>query len=914
MSANTTSFQADRIAGRYEVTGGSSALSFTVQTPESAATNTVVPNANGSVRPYRSRRNRPCDLCRRRKTRCDMLPEGTCAMCKKIGGSCTFVAEPAKKVKREFESPRPGGGVQKRPSYLGSAAGAASSAAGAAGGGAATSTTPRGGLAVPQPKKTLPRAIDVPPFQPPPRSEAPVSKEPPLVPEGFDSGALLGLSGDQDPYLLQYFVYDEYESCTFIKHAVRRVRRGPALPVQFIAIKDAEREQRYMAEVGAQRKRIYDKVGRYEERLLALYFRFAFPTYPIVDQESFYHDYYYNKENINVGLLAGLLALSCIWWKYDSLLCVNVMPKNLSQELYEECAIALEREARYPTVASVQCLLLLLQRRLQPSETAETYAMTADIARLVALSHNLGLHLDPSDWSIDERKKALRKRLWATVYIMEKWTAVNTGRPSLLHWDNSTMDCITSDEPSSRLFVYMVSLTRLLDEIAHELYSVRHHEERYYDVDRVRGRVDEYFQRLENWRENLPSDLRDMAVAPEGEFCKNGTLNLAALTVEVLLHRIRLRPLCSRLISKPLLHLYRAHAAETIQRIIKFTSEISHSHLHAFWYSTTRLNFSTLAHFVYFHHITSPTKQEFKDTREMLRKWLFALRVLAQGWEEGTGLAALRMDTVFWMGTDLFDAENTPGLCGDYEEGYEKVEEQEIESIRFYHPNSSHSSSHDLNKLQSDLPPPPSHPQQLSPHQHSPHPHSPHQHSPHLHSPHLQSPHPQSPHPHSPHQHSPYHNSQPQPLRRPQSSSQQMHQQQPQLPPQSSMLPCHNGNPSHGSNGNESNGNENSNVNFLQYHQNFNDLDHGMLLLNEDIMPQEEQTHLLEEDVPPELAGAYADYFAANASTQHDYGAINFPMVPYHAQHPSHPTFYNSDLHDVFQNDVPMHGPHPPPY
>lgn len=599
-------------------------------TNESAGTTS---STTTSVRPYRSRRNRPCDFCRKRKARCDMLEEGICALCKRVDAHCTFVAQPAKRRRADGDEVK---NVNSGPT--------------------------------PKREGSDPPRIEAPSFGPPDEleEEEEESNEPPTVPEGFDSAVLLGLSGDQDPYLLQYYKYDDKETHTFIKHAIRRVQKGPEMPVQFLAIKDTERERKLQHEVEEQWRRVDTLASKFEERLLALYFRFAYPTYPIVDKASFYRDYYHNKRNINIGLLAGLLALSCIWWKYDPYLCVNVMPKGLNLSLYEECAIALERESKFPSLASVQCLLLLLQKRLGPSENADTYHLHCQMANLVSTSHNLGLHLDCSEWSISDSEKRLRLRLWTTVYIMEKWTCVNTGRPSLLNSNNSTVKLnYESDDPSAQLFVHMYRLTLLLDDISDDLYSLRYMKQRYHNVESTRAKVNEYFDRLREWRDALPRELKDMQSAPEGEFCKNGTINLAALTVEVLLHKVRLHPICSGLIPKPLLREYRAHAYETIQRVITFTSEITHSHLHAFWYSTTRLNFSTVAHFIYFHHITSLTPQEFKDTHETLRKWLFALRILSQGWEEGTGLAALRMDTVFWMGEDLF-IEDTPGLNGEY--------------------------------------------------------------------------------------------------------------------------------------------------------------------------------------------------------------------------------------------------------
>jgi hypothetical protein len=398
--------------------------------------------------------------------------------------------------------------------------------------------------------------------------------------------------------------------------------------------------------------------GDYEERLIALYFRYVHPTYPILDKDMFYDDYYNNKTNIYVGLLAGVLALSCMWWKYDSKLCVRSMPPQLDSQLYKQCAIAVERDIKYPAIPIAQSLLLLLQRRLLLDETADTYALRVDMARVVSVSHSLGLHLDCKQWSVPESTKRLRCQLWTCVYIMEKWTAANTGQPSLLFYENSTQTLYSSDEPEEQLFVALAKLTVILEKVLNELYGVRSQNKAYDHPEASNREVDTFFRILEIWQFNLPPELITMENSVGEEFCRNGTLHLARLTLEVLLHRVRLRPNSFNLSDYPK---YRLRAAETIQNIIKFTSEITHSHLHAFWYSTTRLSFSTIAHFVFYHFLTSPTAQEYKRNKEILRKWLWALRVLSQGWEEGAGLATFRLDVILWMEDELF-VDPTPGI------------------------------------------------------------------------------------------------------------------------------------------------------------------------------------------------------------------------------------------------------------
>lgn len=523
------------------------------------------------------------------------------------------------------------------------------------GGVAGSSSTPPG--------PTRPRAppkVQVFPMQPP-ELEALVDEktDPPLVPSGFDSAVVLGLSADQDPFLLDMYKYSaEDHTSGFIKHSLREVGDvGPGVPVQFLAFRD----ERNREDVVQQRVRITNIAGKFEERLLALFFQFVYPTYPIVDRILFFRDYYTNRTNINPGLLAGMLALSCVWWKYDAELCVHSIPPGLADSLYKECEACVNREIKYPTIATVQSLLLLLQRRLSIDETAETYAMTVEAARLVAVAHNIGLHLDCTNWSISPSSKRIRRRLWTTTCIMEKWTMVNCGSPLLLREEDSNALPYVSDEPSEQLFVCLARVTDILDAVIRQLYSVKSaaaamKPENLYST---LAKVEHLFNTLDKWRKSLPAELQDMQRSLPDDFCRNGTLHLASLTVEVLLHRIRLRPQCMQLREYGQ---FRASASETIRRILVFTSEITHSHLHAFWYSASRLCFSTIAHFVYHHHMTSLTSEEFRATHEQLRRWLWALRVLAQGWEEGTGLAKFRLDTIFWMGNGLYKPEISNGM------------------------------------------------------------------------------------------------------------------------------------------------------------------------------------------------------------------------------------------------------------
>jgi hypothetical protein len=40
---------------------------------------------------------------------------------------------------------------------------------------------------------------------------------------------------------------------------------------------------------------------------------------------------------------------------------------------------------------------------------------------MVAMAHDLGLNIEPTDWDISEAEKRRRRRIWWAVYMQDKW-------------------------------------------------------------------------------------------------------------------------------------------------------------------------------------------------------------------------------------------------------------------------------------------------------------------------------------------------------------------------------------------------------------------------------------------------------------------------------------------------------------
>lgn len=62
-----------------------------------ALTTSVTPNMNDLHKKKRTRAKRSCDLCRKKKTRCDAIGNQPCAKCRIAKTECLFLVEQKKR-------------------------------------------------------------------------------------------------------------------------------------------------------------------------------------------------------------------------------------------------------------------------------------------------------------------------------------------------------------------------------------------------------------------------------------------------------------------------------------------------------------------------------------------------------------------------------------------------------------------------------------------------------------------------------------------------------------------------------------------------------------------------------------------------------------------------------------------------
>lgn len=298
-------------------------------------------------------------------------------------------------------------------------------------------------------------------------------------------------------------------------HSMRRVQttdNGVEYPVAFHMVDDSK-ALGYTGEF-TEIDAIEAIVSPFGPRLIRLYWLLVQPSFPLLSQQRFAHQYDTSYRNIPSALLGAVYLQALAWWSYDSELSLRDPPNTakLRRQTFEAMQNAFHR----PRLASIQAMLIFLHCRPDEPLTADhTYARGLT-SQMLAISEAMGLHLNAENWSIPAWEKAERKRLSWAIYMQDKWTALIYGRPSHIKeddWDVSDLngsDFDTVDGEADRQFgestgpiqyMLMVDLSKILSTVLTTFFTIRGSKEQ--DTSRLLDMAQPLLQALLALRQRL---------------------------------------------------------------------------------------------------------------------------------------------------------------------------------------------------------------------------------------------------------------------------------------------------------------------------------------------------------------------------------------------------------------------------
>ncbi|KAF1989554.1 hypothetical protein K402DRAFT_256747 [Aulographum hederae CBS 113979] len=569
-------------------------------------------STTGATANIRTRRERPCDACRRRKSRC-VIHEGAvlCVLCEFHKQDCTFVQSPQPR-KRKLPSEPKKDDIKKR------------------------STDP-----VPEVKKS----VSAKPNGTPKQIAVQVSSGP--NPPQFSGETLglqrrkhsryIGLTTPFDATLIGLSQFDTHNESNFDLGTLRRVNDHEC----FIMLPD-ETAQDFNEDAEALNA-IENIVAPHGSALVDIYFRIIHPSFPIVQKRIFYERLRNGDRQFSPPLLAGMYILALNWWVHEPELAHLRKPDAAKLDVIasKSLSIAMQR----PKLSTVQAGLLLLQR-----PEADSWSLTT---QLVAIGQELGLHLDCSNWSVPQWEKGLRNRIAWGLYMQDKWSSLIHGRPSHIFSANWAVRAISDEnfhenedgssnpehedeneneeaEKGQILFAQMISLTAIMAEIMDTFYTQVAIQDLANagknSTQLILERAKPVQIRLKEWFAKLPASARmDNVVA--NQLSATGYLHLAYFATEITLHRRIVQSLDPATSDAYLLYICRSAAKTRLISAMDFVNRLRPEHLQAFWYFPSKTNFTLIGTFGSLLWATAPAQEEAEFYKTRLREYRWTLSV-----------------------------------------------------------------------------------------------------------------------------------------------------------------------------------------------------------------------------------------------------------------------------------------------
>ncbi|KAK4195544.1 fungal-specific transcription factor domain-containing protein [Triangularia verruculosa] len=541
-----------------------------------------------STRPA-NRPERPCDTCRKRKSKCAKAPgQDRCILCEFHDRACTYQDAHQQRRKRDVASPQ-----------------------------------------------TVDSAT-------PPRKRSKATAEPP-APSLLDRTLGLhrtthfkhiGSSSPQQEKLIDILHQVDGSGDCATETKFRRV----AHHVTFLSRSD--NDIRFDADVDQDLEEIEALMRPHGRGLVHLYFRIVHPSYPILNEDVFLEKYERSYTEFSPPLLAAVYLLAMDWWEFDRILSSHSQPD--ANALSRLATKALIGDIQRPKLSSVQAGLLLLQRM-----GGDSWVLASQV---VALGEELGLHLDCTDWDIPDWEKGLRRRLAWALLMQDKWGSLIHGRPSHISLANWRLSAITLDDfPGSAvdddetegsseveqgrlLFIHLTRLTMIMIQALESLYgpddTVIQDIVKSQGVQGLLELVKPLVVQLKAWAHSLPAALR-MHNVKTRKLCSNGYLHLSYFVTEIIIHRHIVGNLDAAPL--PLLTLCRDAGRARLERAIAFVDGLKPEHLQAFWWFAAPKCLAYIRTYGGLLWATSATPEEAGFYRKKLQDFRWGLKVRAKG-------------------------------------------------------------------------------------------------------------------------------------------------------------------------------------------------------------------------------------------------------------------------------------------
>ncbi|KAG6037755.1 hypothetical protein E4U41_004810, partial [Claviceps citrina] len=404
----------------------------------------VIQSTFGVPRERRSRKSRPCDSCRRRKTACIITTEPPWeAALARTYGNFDHVAPAGHGDREQVETTASPDAATSSPHVV------ASSPSGSVPGDYSSSRFGHEAPLAAYPSYGLVRDPRDPHIKAEPVSAVmsmdivqPALNSPESSGRGSAAAAVtlednpgrstyyLGRTAEQDAFVLDAFSYGILSETSTVDANVVQIHRGGPdvddLPQHFLFLSLGHPKHTNLSREEAS-DAIETKVWPHADVLVRLYFKHIHPVLPLMSKVRFLRRYASNRKSIPACLRGAVYALASVFWTEDPTIPDGDCPPFHQHEIVDQAHRALRREIENPNLFVVQACLLLIHVQPPSIDSIEAPSTFTLAAQATACAQLIGLHQDPTSWNVEPVEKRLRRKLWWSVFVTDCWAAISVG-------------------------------------------------------------------------------------------------------------------------------------------------------------------------------------------------------------------------------------------------------------------------------------------------------------------------------------------------------------------------------------------------------------------------------------------------------------------------------------------------------
>ncbi|KAF2476838.1 uncharacterized protein BDR25DRAFT_208729 [Lindgomyces ingoldianus] len=270
------------------------------------------------------------------------------------------------------------------------------------------------------------------------------------------------------------------------------------------------------------KRRVYRQLPPKPEALSLLkdFFENFNCMFPLFHEPTFMHlvEKHYSKDpyegsgwwaSLNVALALGhrLRVMS------------NLVPQEEDEKAWQylknAMAVQVELTMRNTDLLSVQALLGIALFLLGTPNPQPTYFF---VAAAIRLSHSIGLHKRGAAFNLNSSEIEQRKRVFWIAYMLDRDICLRSGRPPVQDDDDINVELPSEDPPDNigniplsdgkgklNLFRLMCTFALIESKVYKRLYSVKASKQSDGELLNTIGELD---KELENWKDSIPLDFR----------------------------------------------------------------------------------------------------------------------------------------------------------------------------------------------------------------------------------------------------------------------------------------------------------------------------------------------------------------------------------------------------------------------